>query len=404
MRSRSSRLMMSTSAAMLSGLLAFASASSVQAQQPAAKPAQPGGAAAKPASPPQPSDLAPAKPGDLAPAQPGGAAPGATTGAAAKPAAPEKPKKPLTEKQKKDNAKKAYKEAEAKFEKGDYAGALPLYREADELVPGAPPKYKIAQSVDKSGSAIEAVAAYQVYLDAKPDPEKFKDQIASAQARIDELKKTPAKVKVAVVPETAPNVKFLVDDVQQAGPELSLSPGKHTIKVSADGFVEANQELEVSFAETRDVSVALAEAPPPPPPPAVADLPATPPAPETPPPPPPEPRSPVPAYVTLGLAGAGAVVGTIFGAMALSAKSDFDETPTIENADAVDRNALISDMSFAVAITFGVTGAVLLLSRDDAPPATTGLTTKRPAPKKGNWVAAPYATPTGGGAAARFTF
>lgn len=112
----------------------------------------------------------------------------------------------------------------------------------------------------------------------------------------------------------------------------------------------------------------------------------------------------VPAYVTLGLAGAGAVVGTIFGVMALSAKSDFDAEPTVDNADAVDRNALIADMSYAVAITFGVTGAVLLLSGDDAPPAQSALVQTKPRPAKKKAFIAPYVGPTGGGAAARFTF
>ncbi|HSN99893.1 MAG TPA: PEGA domain-containing protein [Candidatus Nanopelagicales bacterium] len=376
--------MTSTSAAVLSGLLALATSGTALAQ----------GAGAKPAAPAAPA----------APAQPAAAQP---AGGAAKPAAaPEKPKKPLTEQQKKTAAKKAYKEAEAAFEKGDFAAALPLYREADEMVPGAPPKYKIAQSVDKLGNVVDAVAAYQAYLDAKPDPEKFKDQVATATTRIDELKKTPAKVKVAIVPETAaPQVKILVDDIPQTGTELALTPGKHTIKVQAPGFQEAAQEVEVTFAEARDVSVTLTELPPPPPPP-VEPPPPEPVAPAPPPPPPPEPRSPIPAYVTLGLAGAGAVVGTIFGVMALSAKSDFDSDPTIDNADAVDRNALIADMSYAVAITFGVTGAVLLLSGNDepAPPAATGLAKPKPRTAKTKGYIAPYVGPTGGGAAARFTF
>lgn len=444
MRSRSSRLTINTSAAVLSGLLALASSSPASAQgakpaqPPAPAAAQPAGAAAKPAAPAAPAAAAqpagaaakPAAPAaPAAPAQPAGAAakpaapaaPAAAAqpaGAAAQPAAkpgdkpaaaaaaPEKPKKPLTEKQKKDAAKKAYKEAEGKFEKGDFAGALPLYREADEMVPGAPPKYKIAQSLDKLGQVVEAVAAYQAYLDAKPDPEKFKDQIADANTRMDALKKTPAKVKVAVVPETAPSVKITVDGAPQTGPELALTPGKHQIKVVAEGFQEATQDVEVNFAESRDISVTLTEAPPPPPPPpAVAEVPPPPPAPVAPPPPPPEPRSPVPAYVTLGLAGAGAVVGTIFGVMALGAKSDFDAEPTVENADAVDRNALIADMSYAVAITFGITGAVLLLSGDDAPPAQqAALVPTKPRTAKKKAFIAPYVGPTGGGAAARFTF
>jgi hypothetical protein len=112
----------------------------------------------------------------------------------------------------------------------------------------------------------------------------------------------------------------------------------------------------------------------------------------------------VPAYVTLGLAGAGVVVGTAFGVLALKSKSTYNTTPTTDNADATDRNALISDMSFAVALTFGVTGAVLLLSNDAPEPAKTGAL--HPAKKKSavRGFVTPYAGPNGGGAVGVFSF
>ena len=109
------------------------------------------------------------------------------------------------------------------------------------------------------------------------------------------------------------------------------------------------------------------------------------------------------------LSSIGSIVGGIFGGMALSSKGEFDKTPTVAKADETDRNALIADMSFAVALTFGVTGAVLLLS-DSSPaaPAKTGAgphkTTKKAATTLPRGFIAPYATPQGGGAAARFTF
>jgi hypothetical protein len=109
----------------------------------------------------------------------------------------------------------------------------------------------------------------------------------------------------------------------------------------------------------------------------------------------------VPAYITLGIAGAGAIVGTIFGIKALGAKSDFDKTPTGSAADDTERNALIADMAFGVAITLGVTGVVLLTSDDGAAPAAAKL---EKLPKKAKLVVAPYASPEGGGAAARYTF
>ncbi len=88
----------------------------------------------------------------------------------------------------------------------------------------------------------------------------------------------------------------------------------------------------------------------------------------------------VPAFVTLGIAAAGAAVGTVFGLQALSAKSDFEDNPTTDAADDTERNALIADMAFGVAITLGVTGIVLLTSSDEVPaePTTGYRLTRQP--------------------------
>jgi hypothetical protein len=55
--------------------------------------------------------------------------------------------------------------------------------------------------------------------------------------------------------------------------------------------------------------------------------------------------------------------------MALGDKSDFDKNPTTQTADNGDTHALIADMAFGVALTFGVTSAVLFLTKDEPPPA-----------------------------------
>jgi hypothetical protein len=77
----------------------------------------------------------------------------------------------------------------------------------------------------------------------------------------------------------------------------------------------------------------------------------------------------VPAYITGGLAIVAAGVGTAFGVVALGDKSNFDKNPTSATADSGDTHALISDMAFGVAITFGVTSAVLFFTNDEPPPA-----------------------------------
>ncbi len=453
------QLRLSSTAAVLTGLLALTTALPAQAQgKPAGK-----GAPAKPAA------AAPAKPAAAA-AKPAAAAPAgpkvtARPTAAKPPVAAKAPvaAKPLTDKQKKDLAKKNYKDAEALFKDGKYAEALEQYKVAEEAVPVGATKLKIAICLDKVGRVQESVAAYQIYLDSKPDAVKAKDQIADSTTRIEALKKTPGKVRIATEPSSPPNLKFAIDGaapvagmavaapaappppapgaaMAPAAPapaapgaaaapaapgaaaappaampasamafngEFTLAPGAHKITATADGFDPMSADVNVSFAETKDVKLALNATPPPPPPPPVVVEPPPPVAVELPKPPPPAPRSNVPAYVTLGLAGVGAVVGTIFGISALGAKSDFKTTPTTDNADKTDRNALIADMSFAVALTFGVTGAVLLLSNDTtaAPKtATTGAPRKPVKSAMPRGFVAPYAGPTGAGAAAFMTF
>ena len=107
----------------------------------------------------------------------------------------------------------------------------------------------------------------------------------------------------------------------------------------------------------------------------------------------------VPAYVTLGIAGAGAIVGTVFGVKALGAKEDFNKTPTTELADDAERFALICDMAFGVAITLGVTGVVLLTS-DDEPAAAQ----KQTPAKAARLEVAPYVGKKSGGASAKLSF
>jgi hypothetical protein len=314
--------------------------------------------------------------------------------------------KPLSEKQKKDAAKKAYKDAEAKFKAGDYAGALPEYRQADALVPASQPKYKIAVCLDKQGKIADAIAAYQAFFDSHPDGEKMHDQIDAGNGRLAALKKTPGKIHINVDPPdvlTKAVVKITVDDkVPENAPEKAtfvVPPGHHILVATAEGYQPAKIEFDLKFLEVAEITIPFRQAAGAPPVAVVAPPVAPPPA------PPPEPRSKVPAYVTLGLAGAGVVVGTIFGISALSAKSTFDKTPTTDNADTVDRNALISDMSFAIALTFGVTGTVLLLSKGDeakSASTTTSPSLLKTALTKG--FVTPYAGPNGGGAVGTFRF
>jgi hypothetical protein len=359
-----------------------------------------------PTPPPVPAAPA-AKP--ATPATP--AAPGATPATPAKPAAPATaaaPAKPV-------DAKAAMASGEKKFKAADYAGALADFEAANTAKASPEADRFIGLSHDNLGHFAEAVVAYERFL--ANVPANMKQQGEETKKRVEAIKAMPAKVHLETTP---PGAAVTVDRAANpnAVPEptptptdVELKPGKHTLHFTAEGYDPADKEIDVSFASKQDVKVDLvktAEPPPPPPPPVAAETPiATPP----PPPPPPEPRSKVPAYVTGAVAIVAAGVGTVFGIKALGQSSDFKDNPTTKKADDGENNALVADMMFGIAITFGVTSAVLFLS-SDAPATAKGAPQKnapreaqvRKPPPKITITPTPYVTPSGGGAGALVRF
>lgn len=292
----------------------------------------------------------------------------------------------------KQQAIEAFKAGNTAFKAENYEEAYTQFKKADDLYPGAKPKFMVAQSLDKLGRSAEAVAAYRAFIDSGPG-DSYKEELAEAGKRIAALEASlPAQVTIKVAPEAAAaGASVLVDDNPAEGLELELAAGEHTVVVSAEGYETVTERITVKPNEQREVAITL--------------VPAT--APVTPPVPVPDPGvtedeepSNIPAYVTLGIAGAGVVLGVVFGVQALSAKSDFDENPTVDNADKAERNALIADMSFGVALTFGITGAVLLISNMASggdEPDTSEEASLVPE-------VVPFAGTKGGGMAATWTF
>lgn len=313
--------------------------------------------------------------------------------------------KPPTKKQK-DAARKAYGEGEKAFNSGDYAAAVVAFRKANEAIKSPQADYWIAKALDAQNKTDEAIASYESFL-SEPESTKVGDQkLSDAKARLEALKATLVG-EVAVDTDPA-GASVTVDGAQQEGQPpltLKLTPGKHHITVAAAGYQPKDVDVDVKGGDQLKQSIALVKEAPPPAMPAAAP-PAPPPAvPPAPPPAPPEEHSMVPAYVTLGIAGASAIVGTIFGVKALGSKSDFDKNPTTKSADDTERSALIADMAFGVAITLGVTGVVLLTSDDDTPAtASPSASLKHHPSQKARLDILPYAGPKSGGAQAKLTF
>ena len=308
-------------------------------------------------------------------------------------------------KEDKANAKVAFNAAAKAFDEGKFEEAAEGFKKANDLAPHPVPEFRAAEAYDRAGKVPEAIAAYEGLLANPKKDGAGEERLAKAKERLDELKKVPGEVNVVSTPAGA---AVTVDGEPKPGETpmtLKLAPGKHSIQVVAEGYDSMTLEVDVAPGSSGEQKIELV-AKPPPEPEGPEKVVAPPPPPPEPPQEEPEERSMLPAYITLGLAGAGAVVGTIFGIQALGAKGDFDDKPTNGSADDVERNALIADMAFGVALTLGVTGIVLLTasdSPDDGGDSGKARRQQRQA-KRPRLIVAPYATPKGGGAGARFTF
>jgi len=290
--------------------------------------------------------------------------------------------------QEQEEAKVAFDAGTKAFGEGSYEAALSEFKTALDKVPSAHAEYWVARSMDavdsKNENTAAVVAAYSAFLSNPAAAHVEAEHIAQAQARVVELKKLlPAQIKLVTVPEGA---TVIIDGQKHSSTTplaLELSAGAHRFEITLDGYEPTMVEMDLQGGSTIEQEVTLSETEPPP---VVAPPPAEPAA----------KRSLVPAAVTLGLGGAGLISGTLFGIMALGAKKDFNDDPTTANADTAERNALISDMSFGIALTLGITGIVLLTAQDEEAAADVA--------QKRRVLVAPYAERRGGGLAGLLRF
>jgi hypothetical protein len=292
-----------------------------------------------------------------------------------------------------ERARAAYTAGQDAYAAGRFAAAEEHFALADALLPAVQAKYWRAMSLDQLGNVPAALAAFERVLTSPDKSQLGPEKLAHAEARQRALAATPAELVLTTVPAGA---RVNVSGVDLSAPTpltLRLAPGRHVVHVVLDGYQPQQVELNVTAGEKLTPTLTLvkasgtgaglapipalgADAAP-----AVAE------------------RSRVPGYVTLGIAGASAVVGTIFGIQALQDKSDFDDNPTTAKADDVERNALIADMAFGVTLTLGITGIVLLVA-DDPVPAAPQVGSVAPQRLR----VTPYVAPSGAGAAATLTF
>jgi hypothetical protein len=288
-----------------------------------------------------------------------------------------------------ERARAAYQAGQEAYAAAQYAAAAAHFEQADTLLPAVQAKYWRATSLDRAGDVAAAYAAFNVLLADPHASDLGPEKLQAATLRQRALATVPADLSVTTVPAGA---HLQVSGVEIASPTpvtLRIAPGRHVLVVSLPGY--DTQRLEISATPGAKLTPSLTLSPITGP----AGLAAV----------PPEPlaqtgRSRVPGYVTIGIAGASAIVGTIFGVRALQDKSDFNAAPSTRKADDTERDALIADMAWGVTLTLGITGAVLLLTNEAPSPTAQNARQHEQAGLR----VLPYLSPKGAGAAAALRF
>jgi hypothetical protein len=217
-------------------------------------------------------------------------------------------------------------------------------------------------------------------------PQVFRDSQTRAQKVLATATPKIAHLTIGVAPPDAkPTVTVNGQPIPAAliGADRPTNPGTVEVSASADGYRAASQSVTLAEGGHQELTLTLQKDPN-----AVAALPPlTPnagaaPAPVAP-PPAAEKKSNVPAYVVLGVGGAGILVGGITGALALSKASDCPNKVCASQSDldGAKSMATISTVGFAVGIVGIGLGTVLLLTGSKNSEAPTAATAAKLRPK-----------------------
>jgi hypothetical protein len=291
-------------------------------------------------------------------------------------------------------ARERYAEAQRLFDSRQFAAAEAKFREAYAAVPNPVVLRAIAAAQEQQNNAAGAIATLQQYLRDAPNA----NDRAEVERRIVELGSRRAIITFNSAP---PGAEIIVDGQptgQRTPVEVQIMPGEHTLELRLQGYPPVSQRF-TAVANTRvrlDVNIAQAQAMG-----AnggdgrVAD-----------------PSGgggggggsadpSIGVWISAGVAAAGLISGTVFGFLALSEQSNFDQMPTLETADRGEAFALVADISFGVAAAAAITGIVLyIVERSTAPRSQAGML-------QGDRLqlgVAPWASPNGGGMAAQLRF
>lgn len=249
-------------------------------------------------------------------------------------------------------------QAVSEFELAHWGEAVTLFRKANEVYPNARALRGLGLSAFENRSYVQATRALQQALAEQRRP-LTEEQRKSVNDVLTRALAFTVRVHVAVEPADANVTVNGAPLAPDAEGRILLDPGEHEFVASADGYLPARRKLTARSG--RDVRIELQLQPQP----TVAKGPG----PVRAPPPIIDEGIPTLTYVGIGVAGAGLIMGAIFGALAADKESELDQScprgrctdPSLMSTRDDGRTfATVADVGF-IATAAGAASAVIAL-------------------------------------------
>jgi hypothetical protein len=156
-------------------------------------------------------------------------------------------------------AQKLFRQGKQLLGKGDYKAALDKLRAAYQRDPSAETLLHIGNALRSLGKNLEALEAYETYLD---DPEADPKKTTGVRRIVEQLDALVARLRIELA---EPGAKVSLDDKEidprELGKEIRLEPGEHTVVAERDGRPRQVQKIQLTAHERRTVRVEFSTTP-----------------------------------------------------------------------------------------------------------------------------------------------
>jgi hypothetical protein len=238
------------------------------------------------------------------------------------------------------------------FARGDFSAAGAAFEQAALYAPHPATSLNAAEAWELAGELVRAAEICERVL-ALPQLEPRYRDVASEQ--LNRIQSRLARLELKI----PPGARGAVDGEREEnlGPgdhKINVMPGTHVVTAKGANGETKSETIKVAAGESKTLEFPPFEGPRQPEP-----------GPKEPPPVTSEKKSlapPVVSWIAFGTAAAGATVATIYGIKTVSAKDDFDASPTEGTRDDFNSARLVTNVSLGVAAVALAVGVVLWIA------------------------------------------